>query len=67
VFDSAELAPPAAEDSDEELAKIRTALERAGGNQTRAAEMLGISRRTLVNRLNRYSLPRPLKDRGRGE
>jgi transcriptional regulator with PAS, ATPase and Fis domain len=67
VFDSAELAPHAPADSDEELMGIREALERAGGNQTRAAEMLGISRRTLVNRLNRYALPRPLKDRDRGE
>ena len=31
------------------------------GNQTRAARMLGISRRTLVNRLNEYNLPRPRK------
>jgi hypothetical protein len=29
--------------------------------KTRAAELLGISRRTLINRLERYGLPRPRK------
>ena len=38
----------------EERQWIMQALERAGGNQTLAARMLGISRRTLVNRLNDY-------------
>ena len=32
-----------------------------GGNQTHAAELLGISRRTLVTRLAEYGLPRPRK------
>ncbi len=31
---------------------ITTALDRAGGNKTQAAEMLGITRRTLYSRLN---------------
>jgi DNA-binding NtrC family response regulator len=44
-----------------ERERIVDALARCGGNQTRAAAMLGISRRTLVNRLNEYDLPRPLK------
>ncbi len=41
--------------------RIIFALERSAGNQTRAAEFLGISRRTLVSRLAEYSLPRPRK------
>jgi len=41
--------------------RIAEALRLCAGNQTRAAQMLGISRRTLVNRLNEYNLPRPRK------
>jgi DNA-binding NtrC family response regulator len=41
--------------SDEERAWIMRALEQTNGNQTLAAKMLGISRRTLVNRLSDYS------------
>jgi DNA-binding NtrC family response regulator len=40
--------------SQEEQQWIMETLERAGGNQTVAARLLGISRRTLVNRLNDY-------------
>jgi transcriptional regulator with GAF, ATPase, and Fis domain len=47
--------------SDLERQRIMDALKACGGNQTRAAEMLGISRRTLVNRLDQYDLPRPRK------
>ena len=42
---------------------IMDALSRCGGNQTRAARELGISRRTLITRLEEYNIPRPLKDR----
>jgi DNA-binding NtrC family response regulator len=42
---------------------IQNALTRCGGNQTRAARELGISRRTLISRLEEYNIPRPLKDR----
>jgi two-component system, NtrC family, response regulator AtoC len=41
--------------------RLIRALEVCGGNQTRAAEVLGISRRTLINRLDRWKLPRPQK------
>jgi len=44
-----------------EKQRIVDALEQCGGNQTRAAKLLGISRRTLTNRLNEYGLPRPIK------
>ncbi|NOY93720.1 MAG: FHA domain-containing protein [Deltaproteobacteria bacterium] len=46
-----------------ERQRIVEALEQAAGNQTRAAELLGISRRTLVNRLEQFDLPRPRKRR----
>lgn len=41
--------------------RIASALELCGGNQTRAAELLGISRRTLINRIEQFQLPRPQK------
>jgi DNA-binding NtrC family response regulator len=44
-----------------ERKRIIDALDRCAGNQTKAAELLGISRRTLVTRLNAYNLPRPRK------
>ncbi len=44
-----------------ERERIDEALRACGGNQTRAAEMLGISRRTLVSRLEKHKFARPLK------
>lgn len=35
---------------------IRRALERSGGNRTKAAEELGISRRTILNKIGQYGL-----------
>jgi two-component system response regulator AtoC len=42
--------------SEFERSQIERALEQAGGNQTRAAELLGISRRALVSKLGEYGL-----------
>ncbi|MBX3192635.1 MAG: sigma 54-interacting transcriptional regulator [Labilithrix sp.] len=44
-----------------ERQRILDALAQCGGNQTQAAEMLGISRRTLLRRLDSYAVPRPRK------
>jgi DNA-binding NtrC family response regulator len=44
-----------------EREKIIEALAQCAGNQTQAAALLGISRRTLVSRLSEYALPRPRK------
>jgi two-component system response regulator AtoC len=41
--------------------RIVRALEATGGNQTKAAELLGIARRTLINRLEQYGIERPRK------
>ena len=48
-------------DVDPERRRIKEALDACGGNQRRAAELLGWSLRTLVNRLDRYGFPRPKK------
>ncbi|MBX3215019.1 MAG: sigma 54-interacting transcriptional regulator [Labilithrix sp.] len=59
----AERAPAAQPRGDEERQRIVDALAQCAGNQTRAAELLGISRRTLVNRLGEYGIARPLRER----
>jgi DNA-binding NtrC family response regulator len=44
-----------------ERRRIIEALEACGGNQSRAATVLGISRKTLVTRIGEFGLPRPRK------
>jgi transcriptional regulator with PAS, ATPase and Fis domain len=46
-----------------EKQRILDALARCAGNQTQAARLLGVSRATLVNRLDRYAIERPRKPR----
>jgi transcriptional regulator with GAF, ATPase, and Fis domain len=53
---------PPAEDS--EKARILRVLQQCGGNQSRAAEVLGMTRSALIVRLNRYQLPRPKRSPG---
>jgi transcriptional regulator with GAF, ATPase, and Fis domain len=52
---------PSSPEEDDERQRIVDALEKCAGNQRKAAELLGISRRTLVTRLGEYNLPRPRK------
>ncbi len=44
-----------------ERQRILDALDQCGGNQTAAAKMLGIPRRTFIARLEQYNVPRPRK------
>jgi DNA-binding NtrC family response regulator len=44
-----------------ERQRIVQALEQCGGNQTEAAKILGISRRSLLGKLDAHGLPRPRK------
>jgi DNA-binding NtrC family response regulator len=42
-----------------EKRQIKDALEQCAGNQSRAAKLLGIGRRTLITKINAYGLRRP--------
>jgi transcriptional regulator of acetoin/glycerol metabolism len=57
-------AAPAIDLSDEEAAERRRiidALVSSNGNQSQAARALGVSRSTLLNRLDAYRISRPRK------
>ena len=45
--------------------RILAALMACGGNNTEAAKLLGVSRRTLGKWLEAYDIPRPRKKRGK--
>jgi DNA-binding NtrC family response regulator len=51
------------QDPPDETARILAALHACAGNQTRAAEMLGIARKTLGLRMDALGIPRPKKSR----
>jgi transcriptional regulator with PAS, ATPase and Fis domain len=48
-------------DATEERTRVLEALSTCGGNQTKAAQLLGMSRRTLINRIEVYGIARPKK------
>lgn len=58
IADDPALAHLSAEER-EQRRELIAALEKFSGNQTRAAKALGISRTTLVNRLNLFRIARP--------
>jgi DNA-binding NtrC family response regulator len=53
--------PTEAPIGDDERARIIAALDACAGNQTEAAKLLGISRRTLITRIEKLAVPRPRK------
>jgi transcriptional regulator with PAS, ATPase and Fis domain len=52
-------APPLEDSDDDEKSRILEVLERCAGNQTRAARELGLTRKALIVRLQRYGITRP--------
>ena len=58
----ADTEPPDAQSSSAERAALVDALSSCGGNQTRTARFLNISRSTLIRRMKQYGLPRPRLD-----
>ncbi len=52
-------AQPPRRGADDLRQRIVAALEQCAGNQSRAADLLGVSRRTLIHRMDELELPRP--------
>ncbi|MBI3723253.1 sigma 54-interacting transcriptional regulator [bacterium] len=50
-----------------ERTKIEEAIRACAGNQTRAAELLGMPRRTLLRKLDAYGIERPRRPKAAGE
>jgi DNA-binding NtrC family response regulator len=61
ALQAAVLPGPGGAAAETERARIVAALEKCAWNQTQAAKLLGVSRQTLVTRLETYNLPRPRK------
>jgi transcriptional regulator with PAS, ATPase and Fis domain len=59
VREAAFAAPVGHEGTVEERERIASVLNACGGNQSRAASALGVSRRTLVRKIAQLGLPRP--------
>ncbi len=55
------LAPGLTDEQTIEARRIAAALEKTKNNQSAAADLLGMSRRSLVYKLSEYGLPRPRK------
>ncbi len=60
------LTPGADDGPQDERSRIMAALAECAGNQTRAAKLLGISRKTLGVKMDNYSIARPQKGRSGG-
>jgi DNA-binding NtrC family response regulator len=58
-----DLPPAEPGDTAAERERILQALAAASGNQSQAAQLLGIARRTLINKLERYGISGPRKKR----
>jgi two-component system response regulator AtoC len=57
------LPPPGGSADEAERDRVIEALDACGGNQSRAARMLGVARNTLIRLIRKYNLKRP---RGKG-
>mgnify|MGYP000767421658 FL=1 len=49
-------APTALHDEETELQRIEAALKAAGGNKSKAAQLLAVDRKTLYNKMKKYGI-----------